>query len=168
MSMFRLLAAELWHRKLNVALSLLALVAAATLFVASPTLLGGYRHESERQLAAMQAATASALADMQAETDGELKNLQDKAASDLAQLQQADGDGQQEAQEAFDILAVIQLGMLNATARLQTYVTPLIGKRAVENQSAAWSRAARLWCDIGIGKHVRRASTRLVQECPSV
>ncbi len=86
MSMFRLLTAELWHRKLNITLSLLALVAAATLFVASPTLLGGYRNESEQQLSAMQAATESALAEMQAETDAELLAMQQKAESDLAQL----------------------------------------------------------------------------------
>lgn len=86
MSMFRLLTAELWYRKLNITLSLLALVAAATLFVASPTLLGGYRSESERQLAAMQAATESSLATMQTETDSELRQMQDKAANDLAQL----------------------------------------------------------------------------------
>ncbi len=86
MSMFRLLQAELWHRKLNITLSLLALMAAATLFVASPTLLGGYRRESERQLHAMQAATESALAEMQAETDAELVNLEQKAAADLANL----------------------------------------------------------------------------------
>lgn len=86
MSMFRLLKAELWHRKLNITLSLLALVAAATLFVASPTLLGGYRNESEQQLSAMQAATEVALAKMQAETDDELQKMEKKAESDLAQL----------------------------------------------------------------------------------
>ncbi|MDP6468870.1 MAG: hypothetical protein QF918_14075, partial [Pirellulaceae bacterium] len=86
MSMFQLLKAELWHRKLNITLSLLALVAAATLFVGSPTLLGGYRSESEQQLVAMQAATESALEKMQDETDSELQKMQGKAESDLAQL----------------------------------------------------------------------------------
>ncbi|MDP7302523.1 MAG: hypothetical protein QGG09_05440, partial [Pirellulaceae bacterium] len=86
MSMFQLLKAELWHRKLNITLSLLALVAAATLFVGSPTLLGGYRSESEQQLVAMQAATESALKKMQDETDSELQKMQGKAEIDLAQL----------------------------------------------------------------------------------
>ena len=45
MSTFNLLRAELWHRKLNVLLSLTALIAAATLFVASPTLLEGYQQD---------------------------------------------------------------------------------------------------------------------------
>jgi hypothetical protein len=84
--MFQLLKAELWHRKLNITLSLLALVAAATLFVGSPTLLGGYRSESEQQLVAMQAATESALKKMQDETDSELQKMQGKAEIDLAQL----------------------------------------------------------------------------------
>ena len=75
MSTFQLLTAELWHRKLNVTLSLLALVAAATLFVASPTLLRGYQHESDQRLAAMQQ-----------ETEQELKAMQAKANDDLANL----------------------------------------------------------------------------------
>ena len=86
MSMFRLLTAELWHRKLNITLSLLALVAAATLFVASPTLLGGYRRESEQQLGAMQAATESALTRMQAETDTELQKMQGKVEEALTYM----------------------------------------------------------------------------------
>ena len=97
MSMFQLLKAELWHRKLNITLSLLALVAAATLFVASPTLLESYHNESEQQLIVMQTATESSLArmqaetdngleKMQAETDNELEKMQGKAENDLAQL----------------------------------------------------------------------------------
>jgi len=84
--MFQLLKAELWHRKLNITLSLLALAAAATLFVGSPTLLGGYRSESEQYLIAMQVATETALEVMQAETDSELQKMQDKVKNDLAQL----------------------------------------------------------------------------------
>ena len=75
MSTFQLLSAELWHRKMNVSLSLLALIAAATLFVASPTLLRGYQQESEHRLAAMQQ-----------ETEQELEALQEKAKADLANL----------------------------------------------------------------------------------
>ncbi len=75
MSTFQLLCAELRHRKMNVLLSLLALIAAATLFVASPTLLHGYQQESGRRLLAMQQ-----------ETDNELQTMQEKAKSDLAEL----------------------------------------------------------------------------------
>jgi hypothetical protein len=84
--MFQLLKAELWHRKLNITLSLLALVAAATLFVGSPTLLDGYRCESEQHLLAMQTATESALVAMQAETDSQLAQMEEKTKTDLAQL----------------------------------------------------------------------------------
>ena len=75
MSTFQLLCAELRHRKMNVTLSLLALIAAATLFVASPTLLRGYQQESNRRLL-----------EMQQETDHELQAMQEKAQSDLAEL----------------------------------------------------------------------------------
>src|SRR3990167_638169 len=75
MSTFQLLVAELRHRKMNVLLSLLALVAASTLFVASPTLLRGYQTESGRRLLVMQQ-----------ETDQELQGMQEKAKSDLADL----------------------------------------------------------------------------------
>lgn len=75
MSTIQLLFAELRHRKMNVTLSLLALIAAATLFVASPTLLRGYQQESGRRLLAMQQ-----------ETDEELQGMQEKAKSDLAEL----------------------------------------------------------------------------------
>ncbi|HUG70214.1 MAG TPA: FtsX-like permease family protein [Pirellulaceae bacterium] len=75
MTTFQLLCAELRHRKMNVMLSLLALIAASTLFVASPTLLRGYQQESGRRLLAMQQ-----------ETDRELQGMQEKAQSDLADL----------------------------------------------------------------------------------
>lgn len=75
MSTFQLLCAELRHRKMNVTLSLLALIAAATLFVASPTLLRGYQQESNRRLLTMQQ-----------ETEHELQAMQEKAQSDLANL----------------------------------------------------------------------------------
>lgn len=75
MSTFQLLFAELQHRKMNVVLSLLALVAAATLFVASPTLLRGYQQESDRQLRTMQE-----------ETNQELGAMKEKASVDLADL----------------------------------------------------------------------------------
>lgn len=82
----RLLLAELLHRKTNVALSLAALIAAATLFVAGPTLLNGYQRESARRLATMQKETERKLAEMQRETDAELLAMQRKADQDLAEL----------------------------------------------------------------------------------
>lgn len=87
MTTFRLLQRELSYRKLNVVLTLFALTAAATLFVAGPTLLEGYRGESQRQLEAMRDETDAALAVMQQETDRELEKLQTKANGDLAELE---------------------------------------------------------------------------------
>ena len=87
MSTLILLRAELWHRKMNVMLSLSALIAAATLFVASPTLLEGYRHESQLRLGEMQAETEESLAAMQAETDEQLEQMQAAADKDLKELE---------------------------------------------------------------------------------
>ena len=70
MTTFRLLLAELWHRRMNVVLSLVAPVVAATLFVAGPTLLDGYRRESDQRLTAMERQTAAALAAMRGKRTG--------------------------------------------------------------------------------------------------
>jgi putative ABC transport system permease protein len=87
MNTFALLRAEIWHRKMNVLLSLTALVAAATLFVASPTLLDGYRHESQLRLGAMQAETERSLEGMQEETDAQLAKMQADSDRDLNELE---------------------------------------------------------------------------------
>jgi hypothetical protein len=86
MNTYRLLLAELWHRKMNLLLSLFALAAAATLFVAGPTLLAGYQRESNQQLAKMERDTAEMLKEIQAETDTELANMEDTAQKDLLEL----------------------------------------------------------------------------------
>jgi len=87
MSTLKLLRAELWHRKMNGLLTLLALVSAATLFVACPTLLESYQVESNQQLQVMQEETAADLAEMQAETEAELKRMQLEADQSLADLE---------------------------------------------------------------------------------
>ena len=87
MNTFALLRAELRHRKMNVLLSATALIAAATLFVASPTLLDGYQQESQLRLASMNEDTDKALAEMQAETDTELEQMQASADKDLKELE---------------------------------------------------------------------------------
>ena len=86
MNASRLLLAELWHRKMNVVLSVLALMAAATLFVTGPTLLDGYQRESDQRLQAMERETTAALARMHAETDAQLARMQAKATKDLTEL----------------------------------------------------------------------------------
>ena len=60
---------------------------AATLFVAGPTLLDGYRRESDQRLTAMERQTAAARAAMRAETDRELLAMQQKADQDRAELE---------------------------------------------------------------------------------
>ena len=110
MSTFKLLRAEILHRKANFVLSLAVLTAAATLFVVAPLLMNGYSQESkqrialkqeetERQLSDLRAANADALLDMQretadkidqlnAETDAGLDRIEKKATDDLAELDQ--------------------------------------------------------------------------------
>ncbi len=87
MSTLNLLVAELWHRKMNVLLSMLALISAATLFVASPTLLDGYRRESQERLGAMQQETQETLEAMHAETETQLASMQEDADRDLNELE---------------------------------------------------------------------------------
>jgi putative ABC transport system permease protein len=53
-SPLRLLLAEIRYRKLNFALSLMAVVAAATLFVAGPVLIDAYARETDARLAQME------------------------------------------------------------------------------------------------------------------
>ncbi len=64
MSTFRLLLSEIWYRKLNFALSLLAVVMASTLFVASPVLVEGYGRQTADELAALENQTRKLMRDM--------------------------------------------------------------------------------------------------------
>lgn len=75
MSTTKLLVAELLHRRGNFILSLLAMVAAATLFVAGPTIIDGYRAESSQRLEGMRQ-----------ETDRELEEMQQQAKTSLDDL----------------------------------------------------------------------------------
>ncbi len=80
MSPLKLLLAEIRYRKLNFTLSLLAVVAAATLFVAGPVLIDGYGQETRLRLAAIQeetdrsaAALDGRLAEIQADTESKTR-----------------------------------------------------------------------------------------------
>jgi len=75
MSIFRLLKAEILHRKLNFLFSLVAVLTAATLFVAGPTILRGYQRDSDQRLT-----------EMQKETDKTLGAMEEKAGQDLVNL----------------------------------------------------------------------------------
>jgi len=75
MNMLQLLKAEILHRKLNFVFSFIAVVTAATLFVAGPTILRGYQRDSDKRLT-----------EMQQETDQTLGEMEEKAVKDLAHL----------------------------------------------------------------------------------
>jgi len=87
MTAWQLLKAELTYRKLNFAMSLFAVIAAAALFVASPTLLRAYKQESSTRMAAQQAETDSELETMQSETDAELATLQSETDQELQRME---------------------------------------------------------------------------------
>jgi hypothetical protein len=74
MASFRLLLAELRFRKLNFALALLAVAAAAALVVAGPVLLEGYGRETAGRLAVMEAQSQAAIKAQ----DAELARLDDE------------------------------------------------------------------------------------------
>jgi putative ABC transport system permease protein len=75
MNIFSLVFAEIRYRMLNVLMGLLAIAAAAALFVAGPTLMSGYAQDTKEQLALMQQKTDKELALMQQKTDKELKEM---------------------------------------------------------------------------------------------
>jgi len=75
MTNWKLLCREIAHRKMNFLLSLVAMTAAAILFIAGPTLMGGYQRESDEQFRAMRQVTDETLDEMQAKADTDLANL---------------------------------------------------------------------------------------------
>ncbi|MFP6602376.1 MAG: hypothetical protein VB862_07605, partial [Pirellulaceae bacterium] len=76
MSIFRLLKAEILHRKLNFLFSLVAVLTAATLFVAGPTILRGYQRDSDQRLTKMRTETDQTLGAMQEKAEQDLVNLE--------------------------------------------------------------------------------------------
>ncbi len=75
MSNWKLLCREIAHRKMNFLLSLLAMTAAAMLFIAGPTLMEGYKEESDQQLRAMQAKADTDLANLDKRTKRIMRDL---------------------------------------------------------------------------------------------
>jgi len=74
MSSLKLLLAELRYRKVNLTLGLLAVIAAATLFVAGPVLVDGYRRETQRQLVEIEAQTRDATRTL----DAQIAHMEDQ------------------------------------------------------------------------------------------
>jgi len=64
MNTFKMLLAEIGYRKLNFALSLLAVTIAVALFVAGPVLIAGYRQETRAQLHRLDDTTRRYMRDM--------------------------------------------------------------------------------------------------------
>ena len=75
MSNWKLLCREIAHRKMNFLLSLLAMTAAAMLFIAGPTLMEGYKEESDQQLHAMQVKADTDLANLDKRTKRIMRDL---------------------------------------------------------------------------------------------
>lgn len=75
MTTLSLVFAELRFRLLNVVLALLAVAAAAALFVAGPTLLGGYARDTHDRLETLKQQNDAQLADLKQKSDAELAAL---------------------------------------------------------------------------------------------
>lgn len=88
MSTFKLLRAEIAHRKSNFLLSVLALVAAATLFVASPLLMNGYGRESNKRLDEKREQTEAELAKLRKLNSDDLHSMQVETAAKLEEMNQ--------------------------------------------------------------------------------
>jgi putative ABC transport system permease protein len=87
MSTTRLLIAEIAHRKMNFLLALLAVAVAATLFVAGPTIVGGYSAETTALVAEETERSKEELAQMHQKTAGKLKQMQKEADAKMAKLE---------------------------------------------------------------------------------
>jgi len=87
MSTTRLLIAEITHRKMNFLLALLAVAVAATLFVAGPTIVGGYSAETTALVTEETARSKEELAQMHQKTAGKLKQMQKEADAKMAKLE---------------------------------------------------------------------------------
>ena len=75
MNNWKLLVREITHRKMNFALTMVAITVAATLFVAGPTLMEGYQRESRSQLELLHQETEETLNQIKARADDDLTNL---------------------------------------------------------------------------------------------
>lgn len=75
MNPLKLLLEEIRYRKLNFALSLLAVTAAATLFVAGPMLIDGYGRETDAEIARLAAETEAELEAMDKETTRIMRDM---------------------------------------------------------------------------------------------
>lgn len=75
MTTLRLVFAEIRYRLLNVLLGMLAVAVAAALFVAGPTLLGGYAKDTNDRLAKMQQATDKQLKEMDSKTKRIMRDM---------------------------------------------------------------------------------------------
>jgi hypothetical protein len=78
MRITRLVVAEILGRPLSFLLCLSVVAVAAILFIAGPTILGGYAEQTQRQLRSLQEETDAALAAMQGETDTMLAEMDKK------------------------------------------------------------------------------------------
>ena len=87
MTIFRLLKAEIMHRKLNFVFSLVAVITAATLFVAGPTILRGYQRESGQRLEDMRANAGKTLEEIRQETEEHLAAVRKETDQALEQRQ---------------------------------------------------------------------------------
>jgi hypothetical protein len=75
MTILSLVFAELRFRLLNVVLAVLAVATAAALFVAGPTLLGGYARDTHNRLETLQQQNDAKLVELMSKSDAELAEL---------------------------------------------------------------------------------------------
>ncbi|NQT39424.1 MAG: hypothetical protein HQ581_18145 [Planctomycetes bacterium] len=89
MSLFRMLLAEILHRKINFALSLFAVTVAVMLFTAGPVLVDGYGQDTRDELAQLEADVVEAevgLQEAEKAQDEEMKDLQDNTRKTMLGL----------------------------------------------------------------------------------
>ncbi len=89
MNVFKTLLAEISYRKLNFAISLLAVVIAVGLFVATPLLVAGYRRQTHGELTSLEARVIESAAELEkseAQQRQELARLEDETRKLMVEM----------------------------------------------------------------------------------
>ena len=119
MTSLRLLFAEIGYRRLNFVLCVLAVVVAATLFVAGPTLISAHSEETSREIQAQETRATQQLEDMRVQLAGQLSSKKKDLDADLEQLASGNEDRLAKMQEETNrILEELELGTQKAMKTL--------------------------------------------------
>ena len=167
MGTFRLLKAEILHRKLNFLFSLVAVITAATLFVAGPTILRGYQRESGQRLEAMAENADQTLKQIRQEKKNQLGKIhQDKTDQWLMMNQERKKREAEILRETEKQLAEIRQETEKQLADVRNETAQTLQQRQDEAAKALVDldkRTKRIMRDLGFNLRIVHKNTDLTQ-----